>query len=150
LANPVGPQIQVARRFLEEWYLLLHTADGQRHTQDEARERFAAWRRDPVYASVAPLRRVQERMTAEFERLSHFLRDPRSEATNNGAERAGRAFRHRQAPHFNLRTETAIEGAIVVMASERKAAATTHRHREIGQCSRERKPQQQMEARAAA
>jgi DNA invertase Pin-like site-specific DNA recombinase len=150
LASPVGPQLQVARRFLLVWYLLWHDAQGQRRTPEEARERFAAWSSDASYAAVAPLRRVQERMTAEFERLSHFLRHPRWEATNNGAERTGRAFRHRQAPHFNLRTKTAIEGAIVVMACQRKAAATTRRHRELARCSRGRKPQQQMEVGAAA
>ena len=117
---------------------------------DAARERFAAWSSNATYAAVAPLRRVQERMTAQFERLSPFLRNPRWEATNNGAERAGRALRHRQAPHFNLRTGPAIEGAIVVMACQRKAAATTGRHCEIARCSRGRKPHQQMEVRAAA
>ena len=150
LTSPVGSQIQVARRFLEEWYLLLYDADGQRRTLDEARKRFAAWSSDSEYAIVAPLRRVQERMTAQFERLSQFLRNPRWEATNNGAERAGRALRHRQAPHFNLRTEPAIEGAIVVMACQRKAAATTYGHRDIARCSRGRKPRQQMEICAAA
>ena len=150
LTSPVGPQLQVARRFLEEWYLLLHDADGQRRGLDEARERFAAWSSDGEYTAVAPLRRVQERMTAQFERLSHFLRNPRWEATNNGAERAGRALRHHQAPHFNLRTGPAIEGAIVVMACQRKAAATTRRHREIARCSRGRKPRQPMEVCTAA
>ena len=150
LSSPVGPQLQVARSFLEEWYLLLHDADGQRRTLSEARERFAAWSSDGAYASVAPLRRVQERMTAQFERLSQFLRNPRWEATNNGAERAGRALRHRQAPHFNLRTGPAIEGAIVVMAWQRKAAATTHGHRDIARCRRGRKPRQPMEVCAAA
>jgi hypothetical protein len=87
-----------------EWYLLWHDAKGCRRTLDEARARFAAWSSDATYAAVAPLRRVQERMTAQFERLSPFLRNPRWEATNNGAERAGQALRHRQAPHFNLRT----------------------------------------------
>lgn len=149
LASPVGPQLQVARRFLLEWYLLWHDAKGCRRTLDEARARFAAWSSDATYAAVAPLRRVQERMTAQFERLSHFLRNPRWEATNNGAERAGRALRHRQAPHFNLRTGAAIEGAIVVMACQRKAAATTGRHRETARCSRGRKPHQQMEVQAA-
>lgn len=149
LSSPVGPQLQVARSFLEEWYLLLHDADGQRRSLDAARERFAAWSSDARYAAVAPLRRVQERMTAQFERLSQFLRNPRWEATNNGAERAGRALRHRQAPHFNLRTGPAIEGAIVVMACQRKAA-TTHGHRDIARCRRGRKPRQQMEECAAA
>jgi len=150
LASPVGPQLQIARRFVLEWYLLLYDADRQRRTLEEARERFAAWSSDGEYARVAPLRRVQERMTVQFERLSQFLRNPRWEATNNGAERAGRAFRHRQAPHFNLRTGPAIEGAIVVMACQRKAAATTHGHRDSARCRRGRKPRQQMEVCAAA
>jgi hypothetical protein len=149
LASPVGSQLHVARHFLEEWYLLLHDAQGRRRTLDDAHERFAAWSSDATYATVAPLRRVQERLTTQFERLSQFLRNPRWEATNNGAERAGRALRHRQALHFNLRTGRAIEGAIVVMACQRKAAATTHRHREIAQCSHGRKPHQQMEVYAA-
>jgi transposase len=143
-ASPVGSQLQVARCFIEEWYLLLHDADGQRRTLDAARERFAAWSSDARYAAVAPLRRVQERMAAQFERLSPFLRNPRWEATNNGAERAGRALRHRQAPHFNLRTGPAIEGAIVVMACHRKATATNGRHLEWARSSRGRKPQGQI------
>jgi len=150
LASPVGGQLQVARRFVEEWYLLWHDDCGQRRRLEEARERFAVWSNDASYAAQAPLRRVQERMTAEFDHLSHFLGHPRWEATNNGAERAGRAFRQRQAPHFKLRTKTAIEGAIVVMACQRKATATRHEHREIARCSRGRKPHQQVEVRAAA
>ena len=144
LVSPVGPQLQVARRFVEEWYLLLHDADGQRRTLDEARVRFAAWSSDPAYASVAPLRRVQERMTMEFERLSQFLRNPDWEATNNGAERAGRAFRHRQAAHFNLRSKGAMEGAIVVTACQRKAAATRGRHQALARSDRGRKPRGQI------
>ena len=143
LASPVGPQLQVARRFVEEWYLLLHDADGQRRTLEEARERFAAWSSAVAYASVAPRRRVQERMTAEFERLSQFLRNPEWEATNNGAERAGRAFRHRQAAHFNLRSKPAMEGAIVVTACQRKAAATRGRKKELARSGRGRKPRVQ-------
>jgi transposase-like protein len=144
LASPVGPQIQVARRFLLEWYLLLYNADGQRRTLDEARARFAAWSSDGAYASVARLRRVQERMTMEFERLSQFLRNPYWEATNNGAERAGRAFRHRQAAHFNLRSKPAMEGAIVVAACQRKAAATRGRHQELARSGRGRTPKGQI------
>jgi len=150
LASPVGSQLQVARRFLEDWYLLWHDAQGHRRTVEEARERFAAWSSDAAYAAVAPLRRVQERMTAQFERLSPFLRHPHWEATNNGAERTGRAFRHRQAPHFNLRTESAMEGAIVVMACQRKAAATGGAHPDVARSRRGRKPNTQRELHAAA
>jgi hypothetical protein len=145
----IGSQCRAEIKKLDQ-HPLWHDAFGQRRTLEDACERFAAWSSDASYAAVAPLRRVQERMTAEFERLSHFLRNPGWEATNNGAERTGRAFRHRQAPHFNLRTETMIEGTIVVMAYQRKAAATTHRHREIARCSRGCKPHQQIEVCAAA
>jgi hypothetical protein len=150
LTSPVGPQLQVARRFLEEWFLLWHDAKGQRRSVEDARERLAAWSSDREDMALAPLRRVQERMTIQFEHLSQFLRYPHWEATNNGAERMGRTFRHRQAPDFNLRTGTAMEGAIVVMACQRKAAATTCQHGEIARCRRGRKPRQQIEVRAAA
>jgi len=150
LTSPVGPQLRVVRRFLLEWYLLWRDADGHRRRLDEARIRFAAWSSDSTYAAVAPLRRVQERMTAQFERLSQFLRDPRWEATNNGAERAGRAFRHRQAPHFNLRRPMSMEGAMVVMACQRKASATGDAHPEVARSRRGRKPQTHLELRAAA
>jgi transposase len=140
LTSSVGPHLQVARRFIEEWYLLWHDGDGQHRTLDEAGARFAVWSSDAAYAAVAPLRRVQERMMAQFERLSQFLREPHWEATNNGAERVGRAFRHRQAPHFNLRKKTSMEGAIVVMACHRKAAATGDAYSEVARSRRGRKP----------
>ena len=103
-----------------------------------------------AYAAIAPLRHVQERMRTQFERLSHFLRHRHWEATNNGAERMGRAFRHRQAPHFNLRDRTSIEGAIVVMACQQKAAATNNTAPEVAQSRRGRKPREYMALRAAA
>jgi len=67
---------------------------------------------------------VQTQVDAEqFEKLSAFLEHPGWEATNNGAERRGRAFRHTQAPHFTLRTPEAIDGALTVQAVLRKDAA---------------------------
>src|SRR5262245_27520296 len=74
LASPIGSQLQVARRFLLEWYLLWHDADGRRRSLEEAGERFAAWSSERAYAAIALLRHVQERMRTQFERLSHFLR----------------------------------------------------------------------------
>src|SRR4051794_36256269 len=41
-------------------------------------------------------------------------------ATNNGAERMGRAFRHQQAPHATLRTATALEDDMKVASFRRK------------------------------
>ena len=76
---------------------------------------------------------------AKFESLSQFLRHPRWEATNNGAERAGRAFRHRQAPHFNLRKQESIENSINVIACLRKAAVLRPPLRPYHTCQREQK-----------
>jgi hypothetical protein len=60
-----------------------------------------------------------------FARLSQVLRYPPGEATNNGAERAGRAFRQGQASHFRLRTEVALEGARRVVVTQAKERAST-------------------------
>ena len=76
---------------------------------------------------------------SKFERLSQFRRHPEWEATNNGAERGGRTFRHRQAPHFNLRTKEAIENAITVKACLDKEAATRPPPRPFHTCQRGRR-----------
>ena len=61
----------------------------------------------------------------------------------------GRAFRHRQAPHFNLRQPTSMEGAIVVMACHQKAAAMADSHPEVARSRRGRKPRTHLELHAA-
>jgi hypothetical protein len=140
LASPLGAHLQVARDFLEEWYSVWGEQVGQRRSREEAEARYLAWRCKPEYAALAPLRRVQERVSeARFDQLSQFLRNPRWEATNNGAERAGRAFRHRQAPHFNLRSQETIEGALIVGACQRKAAAVAPALQALHPCQRGRK-----------
>jgi len=140
LASPVGTELAVARYFLVDWYRLWTKADGQRRSLAEARTRYESWRTRADYGAVPQLRRIQERMTeAKFERLSQFLRHPEWEATNNGAERVGRAFRHRQAPHFNLRSKEAIEGALVVAACKKKEAATQTPTWGANRCLRGRK-----------
>jgi transposase len=124
LASPVGEQLQVVRSFLVDWYRLWIDDGGQRRAVVEARALYEAWRTNPTYQAVPQLQRVQARMTAaKFEGLSQFLRSSEWEATNNGAERAGRAFRHHQAPHFNLRKEESIGNAINAVACRRRAAA---------------------------
>ena len=60
---------------------------------------------------------------AQFGRLSRFLCNSRWETTNNVAERAGRAFRHEQGPHFNLHIPESIGGAVIIQACQQKAAA---------------------------
>jgi transposase len=107
LASPAGPALQVGRDCLVDWYHLWHDEQGQRRSLDEARNRYEGWQTNPAYREVPVLRKIQQQVTpAKFEQLSHFLQQPEWEATNNGAERTGRVFRHRQAPHFKLRSQT--------------------------------------------
>ncbi|HEU0212710.1 MAG TPA: hypothetical protein VFR13_01400 [Jiangellaceae bacterium] len=125
LAGPTGADLRLARAFLEAWYGLWRDQTGQRRPLTEAQERYERWRTDPEFARLAPLRRVQQSVDpTRFARLSHFLTDPAWEATNNGAERMGRSFRHKSAPHFNLRTTQAIDDALKIGAFLKKAAAT--------------------------
>jgi transposase len=125
MAGPAGDPVEVVRHFLVDWYALWRTAEGDRRSWEEAQERYERWRTDPAYQAVPALRQVQDRMTpARFARLSQFLRHAHFEATNNGAERAGRAFRHGQAPHFRLRTEVAIDGALRVVMAQTKERAS--------------------------
>jgi hypothetical protein len=125
LAGPTGADLRLARTFLEAWFGLWRDETGQRPAPTEAQERYERWRTDPAFARLAPLRRVQQSVDpARFARLSHFLTEPTWESTNNGAERMGRSFRHRSAPHFNLRTTQAIADALKIGAFLKKTAAT--------------------------
>jgi transposase-like protein len=142
--SPIGEQLQIVRSFLVDWYRLWINDSGQRRALAEARASCEAWRTNTTYQAVPQLQRVQERMTAaKFESLSQFLRHPDWEATNNGAERAGRAFRHRQAPHFNLRKRESIENSINVIACLRKAAALQPPLGPYHTCQRGRKKRDQ-------
>ena len=139
LASPVGPELQVARQFLLEWYGLWRDHTGRRASLAEAHQRYRAWREHPAYQAVAPLQKIQAAVDeARFTRLSYFLREPEWEATNNGAERMGRTFRHRQAPHFNLRTERAIEDALKMAAGQSKAQALAPPRQRLHTCQRGR------------
>lgn len=80
---------------------------------------------------------------AKFESLSQFLHHAEWETTNNGAERAGRAFRHRQAPHFNLRKKKAIENATNVIACLQKATTEQPPLEPFHTCQRGRRRQDQ-------
>jgi len=139
LSSPVGPELQVGRDCLVDWYLIWQDEQGQRRTPAEARSRYEAWQTNQTYRAVPALSQIQQRITsAKFEQLSQFLQQPEWEATNNGAERAGRAFRHRQAPHFNLRSQEVIANALTVMACLRKEAATTPPSPQLHTCQRGR------------
>ena len=139
LESPIGIPMRAARNFLEDWYAIWRDDDGQRRTVADARMRYAQWS-SKDYGGLLALRRVQDRVTsAQFEKLSHFLRNPRWEATNNGAERGGRAFRHLQGPHYTLRSEESIRGAIEMHAQQQQARARGAPQRG-SQSSRGRKP----------
>jgi hypothetical protein len=140
-ASPVGPQLQRVRSFLEEWYGIWRDASGAQRSRAEARACYEHWHRNPAYAAIPPLRQVQQHLdAARFAQLSHFLEHPTWEATSNGAERGGRAFRHRQAPHFNLRGAPAIEQALKAEAALRKEVAVGQRTRGAARCTRGRPP----------
>jgi DNA-binding CsgD family transcriptional regulator len=141
LASPVGPELQIGRDCLVEWYLIWQDEKGQRRTLTEARSRYETWQTSETYRAIPALRQVQQRITpGKFDQLSQFLQQPEWEATNNGAERTGRAFRHRQAPHFNLRSHEAIGNTLKVMACLRKEAATTPPASQLHTCQRGRTP----------
>jgi len=142
LTSPVGPQLQVARSFLLDWYKLWTDDDGQRRSIDEAQGLYDAWRANSTYQQVPHLTRVLQKMTpTKFEYLSPFLAQDHWEATNNGVERAGRTFRHLQAPHFNLRQPQAIENLITMTACLRKEAASQLPSQPFHTCQRGRKKQ---------
>ena len=123
LASPVGADLRLARCFLTDWYGIWRDDAGQRREFVDALEHYARWSANTAYVRLAPLHRIQQSVDGpRFRQLGHFLREPRWEATNNGAERTGRTFRHRQQPHFNLRTTTAIESALTVRACLHKEA----------------------------
>ncbi len=62
---------------------------------------------------MATLHRVQAKIDeGRLRQLSYFLDDSGWEAASNGPERAGREFRHMQAPRFCLRAAAAIDDAI--------------------------------------
>jgi len=139
LKSPIGADLHLARGFLLEWYGLWRDSSGRRQSWEEAQRRYRAWRETRVYEHLEPLKKVQLAVTdAQFRRLSHFLRDAEWEATSNGAERMGRAFRHRQAPHFSLRTKQTIEDALVRDAFERKEQALAPTPERLHRCQRGR------------
>lgn len=141
LGSPVGEQVGLMREFLEEWYALFHDEHRDRHSPEEAKNRYERLRRDVRYRALKPLARLQARLTEEhFEKISSFLRSAEREATNNAAERGARAFRHLQAPHYNLRSSQSIDDAIKARAwLSRRQGNASRRSSPPGRCTRGRK-----------
>ncbi len=150
LISPIGEDLRPVRDFMEGWYAIWRTAEGAPRTRADAWARYQDWKENPTYAAYPPLQRVQARVDAEqFDRLSAFLDHPGWEATNNGAERMGRAFRHTQAPHFTLRTPEATDGALTVQAVLRKATVERGIDAAAARSTRGRTPRQSAPALAA-
>lgn len=117
LNSPIGIRLQIPYSFMKDWYSFWKDSDGHRRSLAEAQTCYRAWQDCKTYQQFKSLHHVLERITPErFEQISHFLSNERWEATNNGAERTGRDFRHHQAPHFNLRTKESIAGQITMSA----------------------------------
>src|SRR4051812_31461549 len=111
--SPVGEQVGLLREFLEGWYALFHDEQRNRRSPKEAKERYERLRDDERYRTLKPLARLQARLGEEhLQKVSSFLSSADWEATNNGAERSARAFRHLQAPHYDFRRTQSIEDAI--------------------------------------
>jgi hypothetical protein len=139
LAGPLGGRLRLARAFLLDWYAIWRDEQGRRRGRDDAGTRHQRWHEDPAYRHALPLARVQRQLDrTHFDRLSHFLREPTWEATNNGAERTARLFRHRQAPHFALRTRAAIDDAVKVGAFLRKDTGARADGAQAARCLRGR------------
>jgi hypothetical protein len=117
LESPIGEKLETSYAFMKDWYSFWKGNNDQRLSLAEAQARYQTWRVCEAYNQVKPLQRVIERFTPErFDQVSFFLRNDKWEATNNGAERTGRDFRHHQAPHFNLRSEASIQGSLTINA----------------------------------
>ncbi len=151
LASPVGDTLRVARRFLEAWFAIWQDEAGHRRLPAEAEQRYHAWHEDAAAAEFAPLRRQQQHLDADhFAHLSVFLHDSSWEATNNAAERGGRAFRHMQHPHFRLRKLEMIDADLKVHAYLRKERACSPPLTRLHQCQRGRQPHRSTSTPAAA
>lgn len=118
LESPVGEEVRLLRGFLEEWYSLFNDEQrGCRRTLQEAKERYDSLKSNPEYRKLEHLAGLQTRFGEEhFRKISRFLKQDGWEATNNGAERMGRAFRHLQKPRYNFRKPASIENAIKARA----------------------------------
>jgi len=150
LSSPLGDDLRPVRNFMDDWYAIWRTQEGAPRTRADAWDRYQDWHDNPTYAAYPPLQRVQARVDADqFDKLSAFLDHPGWEATNNGAERMGRTFRHTQAPHFTLRTPLAIDGALTAQAVLRKAAAERGLDAAAARSTRGRAPRQIAPALAA-
>jgi transposase len=151
LDSPLGDELRLLRGFLEEWYLLFHDEQHNRRTLAEAKERYDRLKDNPDYQQLKHLAGLQARFCEEhFQKVSRFLEQDGWEATNNGVERMGRAFRHLQRSRYNFRKPGSIEDAIKVGAWFSKERSTPTEGLRLGRCARGRKARQASEMSRAA
>jgi hypothetical protein len=95
---------------------------------------------NPDYQKLEHLAGLQARLCEEhFQKVSCFLEHEGWEATNNGAERTGRAFRHLQRSRYNFRKPTSIENALRARAWLAKQGSSPRSTPPPGRCTRGRK-----------
>jgi hypothetical protein len=111
--SPVGDSVRILREFMAGWYEIWHDENGSRRSWEAARTCYLELGKQEQFRNSRYLRPVSERMTEKhFEPLGQFLKVSEFEATNNGAERMGRTYRHLQASQFELRSTESREGAL--------------------------------------
>ena len=126
---------------MREWYAFWRDDRGARRTPDEARTRYTLWQATGAYQDIPALRRALERIPEpHFTKLSQFLGHAHWEATNDGAERAGRSFRHEEAAHFQLRSARSVADTLTAQAVLHKARCTTPAYRPHERKARGRRP----------
>ncbi|WP_221091190.1 transposase [Deinococcus aquaedulcis] len=109
LDSPLGEQVRTVRALIEGWAALWRRPDGARPTVAESRQHFDAWVKDPRFQTDPTMSSLVKRLAGKFDHLVPFLSEPTWQGTNNAAERAARAFRRWQRPHYRLRTQRSIE-----------------------------------------
>jgi hypothetical protein len=138
--SPVGEEVRLLRGFLEEWYSLFYDEQRNRRTLEEAKERYDRLKDNPDYQKLEHLAGLQARLCEEhFQKVSCFLEHDEWEATNNGVERTGRAFRHLQRSRYNFRKPVSIENAIRARAWLAKQGSSPTSTPPPGRCARGRK-----------
>jgi hypothetical protein len=139
LETPVGADLRVARGFLELWFAIWKDDADHCRSPADAEHRYQVWQMDEHAASFPPLRRQQRHLdTNHFEKLSAFLQNPTGESTNSAAERGGRAFRHRQHPHFRLRTTSTIDADLKIRAQLQRERFCSPPLQQLHHCQRRR------------
>jgi len=111
------PPLQTIRTGADEVYAIF-----TQPTPEDALERAAALRANPLYQDHPDLHKALSHLTPEaVGQATLFLRYENLPATNNDAERAGRRFRKRQKAHYRLRAKTMLRAVLTHECLAQKA-----------------------------